>query len=135
MIVPETIQFSRNLHLSPPFRGSLICLPERKQLQCRHFDPCYLWSEVQVGRQLADQGSVNSQQQRGQACLLSLWNSEACASIQDLPFNKKMSVLRTLLCQICHSAFILPSCNLQKQYPQITIDIKGSFLFGVCITI
>lgn len=58
-----------------PFTGSLICLPELKQLRCRRVPSCYLRSEVQEGRELADRGSSNSQQQSSWAHLLPLWNS------------------------------------------------------------
>lgn len=47
MTVPESIQFSWHLHLNPPLMGSLICLPDLKQLRCRHVLSCYLHHEVQ----------------------------------------------------------------------------------------
>lgn len=60
MTVPESIQFSRHLHLNPHFMGSLICLPELKQLRCRHVPSCYLPSEAQEEREHSEAARTHS---------------------------------------------------------------------------
>lgn len=60
MTVPESIQFSRHLHLNPRFMGSLICLPEPKQLGCRHAPSCSLPSEAQEPREHSEATHSNN---------------------------------------------------------------------------
>lgn len=60
MTAPEQIQFSRPLHLNPHFMGSFICLPELKQLRCRHVPSRYLPSKAQEEREHSEAAWTHS---------------------------------------------------------------------------